>query len=62
VLESRRPKRLIGIVIHGEGVLFEYSIPDPTTRTMLTYRGTHGDPELDEQVRITGADDLFPQE
>ena len=62
LLGSRRPARQIAIVVYGERVQYTYSISDQRTHTMLTYRGPHGDPELDEQVSLDGLDGLLDDE
>src|SRR5215467_11797994 len=53
-LVSRRPKRMIVIYVYGANVVFEYTMLDPATKTMTTYRGHHGDPEFDQRLRISG--------
>lgn len=34
---------------------YVYSMWDPTTRTVTTYRGKHGDPTKDRRINIQGA-------
>ena len=34
---------------------YVYSVWDETTRTVVTYRGKHGDPSKDRRVGIRGA-------
>lgn len=56
LIGSRRPKRQIAIVVHGERVFYTYTILDPETKTMVSYKGTHGDPTKDEQTDLDGLD------
>ena len=57
-LGSKHPKRMIAIVVHGAQVFYEYTMLDPETRTMQTYRGPYGDPEKDEPTGLDGLEHL----
>ena len=59
---SENPKQQIAIILHGKDVMFEYTLLDRTTKTLLGYHGPYGDPERDQQTRIDGLEGLLADE
>lgn len=54
---DRNDVREITIYMHTKGPVawtYMYSIWDETTRTVVSYRGKHGDPDKDRRTEIRG--------
>lgn len=54
---NRRKVREVTVYMQATGPvqwIYEYSMWDPTTRTVISYRGRWGDPTKDKRTEIRG--------
>lgn len=54
---ERRRVREVTIYMMADGPIkwkYTYAMWDPTTRTVVSYEGRHGDPTKDKRVEIRG--------